>query len=217
MDQQALQVGRKPRKERTRLPEDALTHSVNHWIRVEAFAILHEGEFTTKEVAEKIGEDVKYVSGHMKDLFESGCIERAGFKVVGGRISAVYRAVILPAVDREEYKAMSIEDRHDLTGAVIQSIHAESVSSYRNKKMDTDENLCLIWEPMALDALGKQELLEHQIASWQKAKEIGNRSASRMTKSGESGTYSIVAFLGFERGRSGTPLGGYFRPERKEQ
>ena len=50
-----------PLRERKRLPDDALPHSVNNWIRVEALAILHEGEFSAGEIALLIGEDVKNV------------------------------------------------------------------------------------------------------------------------------------------------------------
>jgi predicted transcriptional regulator len=186
-----------------------LTHSVNHWIRVEAFAMLHEGEFTAKEVADGIGEDVKYVSGHINDLYKSGCIERAGRKMVGGRLTTVYRGVLMPSVDTQEFMEMSVEDRHDLCGAVIQSLQAESVSSYRNGKMDSDGNLCLMWQPMQLDAKGREELLERQTSFWKDAQGIEGRSLRRMDRSGERGKFSILALLGFERGREGEPLGRY--------
>jgi len=48
-----LTLGRMPLKRRKRRPEDAVAHSVNHWIRVEALAIFHEGEFSTGEIADR--------------------------------------------------------------------------------------------------------------------------------------------------------------------
>jgi hypothetical protein len=204
-----LEVGRKPLKERTRLPDDALTHAVNHWIRVEALAIFHEGEFSTGEVAEMIGEDVKLVRGHVKDLYDSGCIEFAGYKMVGSVMRPIYRSIVRAVVSDEAYRAMSIEDRHDLNGAVVQGLHAESVSSYRNGKMDTDENLCLVWQALNLDSRGKQELKEYLTARWKGAKEIEAKAANRMAESGESGTSSVIGLLGFERGRAGRPISGY--------
>jgi hypothetical protein len=210
------EIGRKPLRERTRLPNDALTHSVNHWIRVEALVIFHEGEFSAGEVAERIGEDVKLVSGHVRDLYESGCIERAGYKMVGNHRKPVYRAVVLPVVTDEAYRAMSIEDRHDLNGAVVQGLQAESVSSYRNGKMDTDENLCLVWQPLNLDAEGKRELMAHLTTAWEEANEIGARAANRMAESGESGISSVVGLLGFERGRA-ERFGGYRKSGKHER
>jgi hypothetical protein len=169
-------------------------------------AILHEGEFTKKEVADEIGEDVRYVSGHVDDLYKSGCIELARYKVVRGRLTAVYRAVILPLIDREEFMAMSLEDRHDLIGIAIQSLQVESVCSFRNGRMGNDENLCLMWQPLHLDAKGREELLARQLAWREEGQKIEKKSARRMARSGDKGRFSIMAFLGFQRGRDGKVL-----------
>lgn len=217
MNQAAQAVGRKPLKKRSRQPVEALTHSVNHWIRVEALTIFHEGEFSSGEVADMIGEDVKNVRGHIKDLYDSGCIEFAGYKMVGSVMRPVYRGIVRAVVSDETYRAMSIDDRHDLNGAVVQGLHVESVSSYRTGKMDADEDLCLLWQALNLDAQGKRELLGHLASSWEGATEISARAANRMARSGETGTSTIVGLLGFERGREGRPDGGYYRAEKDER
>jgi DNA-binding transcriptional ArsR family regulator len=202
-------IGRKPLKERSRRPEEALTHSVNHWIRVEALAILAEGEFSAGEVAEMVGEDVKNVRGHLRDLYDSGCIEFAGYKMVGSVMRPVYRAIVLPVVYDETYSKMSIKDRHDLNGAVVQGILAETVSSYRNQKMDTDEELCLLWDALNLDAEGKREILALLTTTWTRAQRINGKAANRMAKSGATGETTFLGLLGFKRGRPGRPEGGY--------
>src|SRR5262249_34934885 len=91
-------VGRVPLGKRKRRPEDALPHSVNHWIRVEILAILNEGEFSAGEIARMLGEDVKNVRPHLLDLYRSGCVEFAGHKMVAGSMRPVYRALVLPVV-----------------------------------------------------------------------------------------------------------------------
>jgi DNA-binding transcriptional ArsR family regulator len=193
-----------------------MTHAINHWIRVEALAIFNEGEFSAGEIAEIIDEDVKKVTGHIKDLYESGCIEFAGYKLVGRGMRPVYRSTVRAVVSDEAYREMSVEDRHDLNGAVVQGLYAESVSSYQNGKMDADEELCFVWQALNLDAQGKRELLEHLKSTFEGAKEIDARAANRMAKSGETGTSTIVGLLGFERSRPGRPAGGY-RTEKDER
>lgn len=217
MNQAASEVGRKPLKERVRRPAEALTHSVNHWIRVEALAILHEGEFSAGEVADMIGEDVKNVRGHIRDLYDSGCIEFAGYKVVGNYRKPLYLSVVLPVVTDEVYRAMSIEERRDANGAIVQGVLAECVSSYRNGKMDNDEDLCLVWDAPDVDAQGRRELLDHLTSSWEEVREIHAKAANRMAESGEAGTATVVALLGFERGRPGRPDGGYGRSGKKHR
>lgn len=216
MEQPQPEVGRKPRRERTRRPDAALTHAVNHWIRVEALAIFHEGEFSAGEIAKMIGEDVKVVRGHVQDLYDSGSIEFAGYKLVGGTMRRVYRAITRPVVADEVYRQMSHDERHDLNGAVVQGLHAEAVSSFRNKRMDADENLCFVWQALTLDSVGKRELLEHLTAAWEEVAEIEARSVNRLAEDGGLGSPSIAAFLGFERGRNGRPAGGYRKSEKDE-
>ena len=211
-----MEVGRKPLRERSRRPDEALPYSVKHWIKVEALAIFHEGGFSAGEVAEMIGEDVKIVRNHIVELYEAGCIELADHKMVGNYRKPVYRAVELPVISDEVARRMSVEERHDVSGAITQGILAETVSSYRNGKLDEDENVCLMWDAANLDAQGRREMQAHLIASWKGAQKIHAKATNRMAKSGETGTTTFVGLLGFERGRPGRPEGGYFRAEKNE-
>jgi len=204
------EVGRKPVTQRVRQAVEALTYSVNNWIRVEILAIAHEGEFSAGEVAEMIDQDVRGVTGHIHELYESGCIEYVGTKIVNGRARPVYRALVLPKVDHEVYKSMSIPDRRDLNNAVTQGILTETVSSFDKGKMDEDEHLYLVWDAMTVDALGEEELHDYMEDRYAGAKEIQARAINRMAKSGEEGVTKCVAFMAFRRGRPGRPEGGYY-------
>jgi len=210
MSQGAVEIGRKPIKERTKLPDEALPSSVRHWIKVEALAIFHEGEFSAGEVAIMIGEDVKNVRNHIRELYDACCIELAGYKEVGGYVRAVFRAIEAPEISDEAAKEMTVEERHDVSGAITQGILAETVSSYRNGKLDVDP-VCLLWDAPYFDSLGEQEAHEVMLDAYGKVKKIHGKSVNRMSKSGETGTTSVVALLAFERGRPGRPQGGYFK------
>jgi DNA-binding transcriptional ArsR family regulator len=210
MSQGAAEIGRKPINERTKLPDEALPSSVRHWIKVEALAIFHEGEFSAGEVAIMIGEDVKLVRNHIRELYDAGCIELAAYKEVGGYVRAVFRAIEAPEISDEAAREMTVEERHDVSGAITQGILAETVSSYRNGKLDVDP-VCLIWDAPYFDSLGEQEAHEVMLNAYGKVKKIHGKSVNRMCKSGETGTTSVVALLAFERGRPGRPTGGYFK------
>lgn len=219
MSQRPLKAGRRPLKERTRRPDDAPTFAVSTPVKLEILIALHEGEFTAGEIAERIDEDVKHVTNHLRRLYDAGCIEFVGHRVEGNFRKPVYRAVVRPLVTDETYRSMSTEERHDATGVVLQWILAECLSSYRNGKMDHDENLCLISDEPILDLEAKQELRKFLAATWSGKREeeeegsdmyaesvldIECRAINRMAKSNESGTTMVVALLAFERGRSGT-------------
>jgi DNA-binding transcriptional ArsR family regulator len=228
LKQGARKVGRRPIRERTRLPEDAPPFAVGHHLRLEALVILHEGEFSAGEVAEMLGEDVKNVTHHLRELYDAGCIEFAGHMVEGNIRKPIYRAIARPFVSDEAYRAMSIDERHDANSAVVQWIVAECLSSYRNEKMDRDENVCLISDEPTLDADGKGELREFFTTAWsgepenaldilKSVQEIAGRATNRMAESGETGTTMFVALLAFERGRAGRPVGGAYNSGENER
>ncbi len=216
MNQGTADIGRKPLKQRARRPDDALPYSVKHWIKVEALAILHEGEFSAGEVALMIGEDVKIVRNHLVDLYRSGCVELAGYKMVGNNRKPVYRAIVLPVISDQAARGMSAEERHDVSGAITQGILAETVSSYRNGKLDVDP-VCLLWDAPNLDAQGEREMHAHLLRSWKEAQKIHGEATNRMAKSGEVGQTTFLGLLGFGRGRPGRPEGGYFTTGKNER
>ena len=194
-----------------------MTHALNHWLRVEIISILHEGEFSASEIGDLIGVDVKAVTDQIHDLYESGCIEFAGHKEVGGLMRPVYRAIVPPEVSDEEYCEMSYEDRDDASGAIVQGVLAEAVSARQNGKLAEDDTVALVWGAPTLDVQGEREMNAHLTASYRKAQRIHAKAASRMAKSGETGVTKVVAFLGFRRGRPGRPEGGYFNSEFQER
>lgn len=202
MTQDELQIGRKPIKERTKQPADALPHALNHWIRLESIAILHQGEFSVGEVADLIGEDVRYVSGHIRDLYKAGCIEFAGHRMIGSRMRPVFRAVVLPVITDEVYRTMSRAERYDTAGAMTQGFLAETLSSYRNHKMDGDEPPCVVWDAPPLDAEGRRKLRERLTEVWEEdVLAIQGESANRVAESGEVPVPTVVGLFSFPRGR----------------
>lgn len=207
-----LRPGRRPAKERTRLAEEAPTYPTHHRIRLESLIILHEGEFSAADIAEMIGEETSIVTNHLRDLYDAGCIEFVGHKGTGNFKRAVYRAIARPFTSREEYEGMSLEERQEAIGVHLQWILSESLASYRNKKMVSDETLSVMSDEPCLDAMGRVELDELLAACWsgesadvlialKGVKEIAARAANRMAKSGEKGTIIVVSLMAFERGR----------------
>lgn len=217
MTQGAREKGRKPLDDRTRRPEQALPFSVNHWIRIESLAVLAEGPFTAGEVADQLGVDVRLVTNHIHELYDAGCIEIADYVVNGNFRKPCYRAVALPYVSDEAYQAMSLIERHDSNGVILQWFLAECFSSYRNEKMDRDDDVCLIWNDPTLDAQGRIDMRDWMINAFKGAQKIEGESANRMAKSGEVGVKMAISFFAFERGRSGRPKDGVFDSEKNER
>lgn len=210
-----LKVGRRPLAERTKRPAEAPTFAVGHPIRLEALIALHEGPQSPGEIAERIGAEVSNVTNHLRHLYDAGCIEFAGRKQEGdGNFEkSIYRAVARPFIDDETYGSMSDEERYAATAVVLQWILAETLSSFRNRKMDRDDDVVLISDNPSLDTIGRRELRELMTSTYEgetpdarnmliSIQEIESKSANRIAKSGEKGTAMFFALMAFERGHT---------------
>jgi DNA-binding transcriptional ArsR family regulator len=211
-----LKVGRRPLAERTKRPAEAPTYAVGHPIKLEALIALHEGPQSPAEIAERIGADVSNVTNHLRHLYDAGCVEFAGREKEGeGNLEkTIYRAVERPFIDDETYRLMSDDERYAATAVIFQWLLAESLSSFRNRKMDRDDDVVLIADNPTLDTIGRRELRELMTGTYQdeepdarnalvSIQEIESRAAHRIAESGESGTTMFFALMAFERGRTG--------------
>jgi hypothetical protein len=168
------------------------------------------------EIAEIIGEDVKLVGNHIRDLYDSGCIEEAGTAKVRNATEHFYRAVTLPYISDEAYRAMPMEERHEAIGLIIQAILAEVMASYRARKLETDEDVWLGWDCFNLDEQGRKEKNQELDESFERLLAIKGRAANRLAESGETGTTTIVSMMGYERSRPGRPVNCY-RPRQEDE
>ena len=206
-------MGQPAISKRKRAIDDAVAYAVGHRIRIDALAILNEGKASPSEIAKTLDESVSMVGHHIKELFDSGCIESVGTAQVRGATEHFYRAVTLPYVSDEEYRTLPLETRRELVGLIIQAIMAKVLASFRAKRLETDEDLCLTWQCLNLDEQGRREVADEQAESYARILDIQARSATRLAEAGRTGTTNVVAMMGFERSRPGRPPGGYVRRE----
>lgn len=206
---QEIATARKPAGERKRDIDDAIVYAVGHWIRLDALAILNDGEASPSEIAKAIGEDVRLVGNHIRELFESGCIEEAGTAKVRNATEHFYRAVTMPYIDEAEYRVMPMEVRRELCALIIQAIMGEVLASLRARKIEEDDDVRLSWQRLNLDAEGKKEVAAELKATAERLFDIQARNAARLAKSGTTGKTEIVALMGFQRSRPGRPDAGY--------
>jgi DNA-binding transcriptional ArsR family regulator len=196
---------RKPAAERKKDDAGAIVYAFGHWIRLEALAILAEGKFSVAEVARIIGVSVPRMSGHIKGLFDHGCIEYMGSDTAGNANEHFYRALVLPHIDDEKFREMSPVDRRESLGIVAQAVSAEALASIRSGKLDDDENARVIGRYLCVDALGKDEVQEHVLEVYGQLIDIKVKNAHRLSKSKKAGTTTIISVTGFERSRPRMP------------
>jgi len=193
---------RKPAAERKREDADAISYAFGHWIRLEALAILAEGQHGVAEMARTLGISTQRLSGHIEGLYEHGCIEYMGSAPAGAATEHFYRAVVIPRIDDDEFEEMQPYERRDSLGLVAQAVFSEGLASLRAGKLDDDENARIIGRCVRVDARGKEEVQQHILEVYEQLVAIEVESAHRLAKSGESGTTTIVSVTGFRRSRN---------------
>lgn len=187
--------------------EEAVAFAVGHRIRVDALAILNEGTASPNEIAKTIGEGVSKVGHHVKELFDSGCIEFVGTEQRRGATEHFYRAIARPFISDEEARELPAETKREFAALILQAIMAEGLASLRAGKMDADEDIWMSWRSVNLDPQGRREVADEQAASYARIEEIEAKCAARLTESDETGASTVVAAMGFERSRAGRPPG----------
>lgn len=192
---------RKPAAERKKETADAIAYAFGHWIRLEALAILAEGKSSVAEIARTIGISVPRLSGHIRGLYDHGCIEYMGKGTARNSIEHFYRAVVIPHIDDEKFRSMPPVERRESLGLVAQAVFAETLASLRAGKLDDDENGRVIGRCLCVDAKGKAEVQEHALEVYEQLVEIKVKSSHRLAKSKEPGTTTIISVTGFERSR----------------
>jgi DNA-binding transcriptional ArsR family regulator len=196
---------RKPAAERKKETADAICFAFGHWIRLEALAILAEGKFSVAEMARIIGVTVPRLSGHIRGLYDHGCIEKMESEMSARTTEQFYRAIVLPHIDDETFRIMEPYERRDSLGLVAQAIFAESLASLRAGKLDEDENARIIGRCLRVDGEGKEEVQAHALEVYKQLVEIKVKNAHRLAKSRRRGTSTIVSVTAFERSRPNMP------------
>jgi DNA-binding transcriptional ArsR family regulator len=208
-------AGRKPASERKRPADEAVAYAVGNGTRIEALAILAEGEHSPSQIAEMLGVEIQLVNNHIRELYACGCIELERTTTVRNATQSFYRALATPHVSDEAYRAMPVEARREVVSVLIQAIVAETMASFRAGKIEADDDVALMWDCLTLDKQGRGELLAETQAHFERILEIQLESAGRLTDSNEEGITTFVSLTAFERSRSGRPEKRFVYPPEK--
>lgn len=206
---------RKARKRQSaRAAERRVAHAVIHPVRLDALSVFFERVASPKEIAKLLKVPLGTASFHVGELATDGVIELVKTEPRRGAIEHFYRAKIRPEVSDKELKAMPKAARRKFAALILQAIVAEGLASLRHGKMDTDDELNLIWMPMRLDSRGLQEVSDLQAETLERLEEIKAKSDDRSSDESGAAPVRIAAMMWFERGTPGGRLDG--KPDLKK-
>lgn len=182
--------------------------AVLHPTRLDAYVIFMERQATSpKEVADMLELDVGDVSHHVKELRADKVIRLVKSEQRRGAVEHYYVAVAKPEVTDEEWRAMPKRSRRDFAATLLLAIIAEGLSSLDHGKMQSDDDLYLVWIPARLTAEGQAEAYEVQAEAHAQLEVVIAHDQERQAGNVEKLPVRIYGMLGFERSRSGKPSG----------
>lgn len=186
-------------KQRKRI-EETVRYALAHATRLQILVVLNEGAFTTSEVAELTGIELKKVSNHLLRMLDDGSIEVAKKEERRGTMIFWYRAVEVPEYTREEAEALTETELLLIAGVVAQSQTAELMAAL-NKGTLADPRTILSWDLYDVDGEGREEIEKEVVRHLSRLKEIQCGSVNRVAESQEETTSMIVSVSAFKRAR----------------
>jgi DNA-binding transcriptional ArsR family regulator len=179
--------------------EEVVEYAVSHRTRSQILSILDQGIYTSAELAQMTGEPLNRIGNHIRELLDAGSIEIADTMRRRNTHQNYYRAVRTPFFSERQAQVMTWQERQVSAGLIIQGLVAELMAALWAGEMFDEARDWVTWEPLQLDAEGRQELFEEQQESWERLKAIKVKAAERAAQSGEDTAPYIVSVLGFER------------------
>jgi DNA-binding transcriptional ArsR family regulator len=191
-----------------RAAEQRVSHALNHPVRLDALSYLIERVASPTEIARLTGVAVGTASFHFKELLNAGAIELVRTEQRRGALEHFYRAVERPEISDREWQALPVASRREIAATYLLAISGEALSSLRHGRMEADDDLYLVWEPVRCSSEGQAELHEMFAEFHERLEELKARDEAR--QDGDT-RVRMIAMLNFERCRDGRPQGTALR------
>lgn len=191
---------RKREKKKRKRIEEAVQYALSHRIRIEILTLLNEGEYTASEIAEVTEIPLTTVSNHVRRMEEDGSIEVAKWEERRATNVYWYRAVDIPEYSQKEAEALTLRQRQNIAGWVVQSGMAEVVSALWKGNL-ADPRTILSWDWYNVDDDGRAELEAENVRHLKRLREIECESLNRAAESGSETTPLLVSLSSFVRAR----------------
>lgn len=165
---------------------------------VKTLIYLVERTGSPKEIGDALGISTSNASHHVKKLERLRMVELIEEKEVSGTIQHIYRAVVRPIVNDEEWAKLDLEERQRYSIWIVRMILADAAMSFQAGVFDARTNNHLSRTPLVVDEQGLTEIAEIQKRALVETIQAEATSAERMVKSSEPGINVIAAMMCFE-------------------
>lgn len=166
-------------------------------VRLNALVTLNERTTDAAELAGQLGVDVGTMRGYLGKMRDQGLIEVVG-DAPGGAAEPRYRALVRALWSNEEWAALSLEERRQLSSWLVEMIVAGATEALEAGTFNARDDSHASHTLSVVDEQGWRELTRIQKEALEACFKVQAESAERLAGNGGDGIRVMTAMLCFE-------------------
>lgn len=186
----------------TRTSPDGITQqlakALAHPLRVRILTSLHKGISSPNQLSQELGEPLGNVSYHVKTLLEYDCVELVKTEPRRGAVEHFYRATERAFFSASDWEKIPASARKGISGSILEMVGHDSTEALMAGSIDARSDSHVSRTPLVLDEKGWTELTELLADTLNKALEIQEKSATRVSDEKSAPVNTKLAILHFE-------------------
>lgn len=177
---------------------DELALVISNENTVKTLVYLVERAGSPKQIGKSVGLSTSMASYYAKKLVDLRLVELIDERDVGGTIEHVYRAIVRPIVNDQEWDKLGIAERQRYSVWIVRMLLADAAVSFNAGIFDARSNNHLSRAPLVVDEEGFAKVAEIENRALNEMIEAEAEATERRVHTGEPGIHIIASMMCFE-------------------
>lgn len=175
-----------------------LAKALAHPLRVRILTSLHKGISSPNQLSQELGEPLGNVSYHVKTLLEYDCVELVKTEPRRGAVEHFYRATERAFFNANDWEKIPASARKGISGSILETVGQDATEALVSGSIDARTDSHVSRTPLSLDEQGWSDITTLLADTLEKAIEIQEEAATRLSDSKSDGIATKLAILHFE-------------------
>ena len=180
-----------------------LAKALAHPLRVRILTSLNRGISSPNQLAQELDEPLGNVSYHVKTLLEYECVELVKTEPRRGAVEHFYRATERAFFSDADWAKIPASARKGISGSILETVGQDATEALMAGSIDARSDSHVSRTPLILDDQGWNDVTTLLADTLNKAIEIQEESASRLSGSKSDSIGTKLAILHFESPTAG--------------
>jgi DNA-binding transcriptional ArsR family regulator len=175
-----------------------LAKALAHPLRVRILTSLHKGVSSPNQLSQELGEPLGNVSYHVKTLLEYDCVELVKTEPRRGAVEHFYRATERAFFSASDWEKIPASARKGISGSILETVGQDATEALMAGSIDARSDSHISRSPLVLDEKGWTEITALLADTLNKALEIQDEAATRLSSEKSDSISTKLAILHFE-------------------